>query len=129
MKVINRLTPFIILFLILSCNAYGQQSTPPPEALKACEGKKSGDASEFVGPRGRTVKGICKEVDGKLALQPDRSKAEKKNGPPPEALKACEGKASGDTSQFVGPRGGTVSGVCKEVDGKLVLQPDSSKGK
>ena len=47
------------------------------------------------------------------------------HGPPPEAYTACEGKAAGDTAEFVSPRGDTVTGTC-EVDGdRLVLRPDS----
>jgi len=54
----------------------GKSFNPPPEAYKACEGKKVGDASQFVNQRGDTVKGICEERDGKLILRPDRPKAD-----------------------------------------------------
>lgn len=76
MKAIKNVTALIALLLILSGIAYGQQLSPPPEAYKACEGKSAGSASEFVDSRGRTVSGICKEVDGKLILRPDRPKAD-----------------------------------------------------
>jgi len=48
-------------------------------------------------------------------------------GPPPEAYCACEGKNAGDKSEFVSPRGDTVTGTCEEErDGdRLVLRPDS----
>jgi hypothetical protein len=54
--------------------------------------------------------------------------ANKRSGPPPEAYKACEGKAAGDTSQFVGPHGNTVTGTCVQREDKLVLRPDHPKG-
>ena len=76
MKAIKSVTQLIVLLLILSGIAYGQQLSPPPEVYKACEGKSAGSAAQFVDPRGRTVSGICKEVDGKLILQPDRPKAD-----------------------------------------------------
>jgi hypothetical protein len=130
MKAIRNVTPLIVILLILSVSAYGQQLSPPPEAYKACEGKKAGDVSQFVSPSGKTVSGVCKEVDGKLVLQPDRHKGKphgKRVAPPPEAYKACEGKKAGDASQFIGPNERAVNGICKEVDGKLVLQPDRYK--
>jgi len=77
MKAVRIVTPLIVILLILSISAYGQQLNPPPEAYKACVGKNAGDASQFVSPSGKTVSGICKEVDGKLVLQPDRPKGVK----------------------------------------------------
>jgi hypothetical protein len=130
MRAIRIVTPLIVILLILSVSAYGQQFSPPHEAYKACEGKKAGDASQFASPSGKTVSGICKEVDGKLVLQSDRHKGKphgKRVAPPPEAYKACEGKKAGDASQFIGPNERAVNGICKEVDGKLVLQPDRPK--
>ena len=78
MKAIKNVTALIALLLIIASIAYGQQLNPPPEAYKACEGKiaGSGGASQFVGPRGGTVSGICKELNGKLILRPDRPKAD-----------------------------------------------------
>jgi hypothetical protein len=48
-------------------------------------------------------------------------------GPPPEAYCACEDKSEGDTSEFISPRGDTVTGTCEqERDGnRLVLRPDN----
>jgi two-component system, OmpR family, heavy metal sensor histidine kinase CusS len=42
---------------------------PPAEAYKACEGKYSGSAAEFINPHGETVKGICEEENGQLVLR------------------------------------------------------------
>ncbi len=50
------------------------------------------------------------------------------HGPPPEAYTACEGKAVGDTAEFVSPRGETVTGTCKQEGDRLVLRPDRPKG-
>ncbi len=139
MKAIRIVTPLIVLLLILFSIACSQQSNgkssgknlcPPSEAYQACEGKSAGDASQFVDPYGVTVRGICEELYGKLILQPDNPEGKsgsKRVGPPPEAYNACEGKKVGDASQFVNPRGETVSGICKERDGKLILRPDRPK--
>ena len=107
-------------------------ATPPPEAYKACEGKRSGDTSQLVGPRGGSISGKCEELNGKLVLRPDmlnRKPDVKSGGPPPDAYKACEGKVAGNMSQFVGAKGETVTGKCEQLDGKLVLRPDMLNGK
>ncbi len=44
--------------------------------------------------------------------------------PPPEAYKACQNKTAGDSASFTTPRGDAITGVCKELDGTLVLVPD-----
>lgn len=49
-------------------------------------------------------------------------------GPPPEAYKACEGKAEGVTAQFKNPEGETITGTCRIADGRLVLRPDRTPG-
>ena len=132
MKVLKSATVLVVFLLVVVATAHGQQFSPPPEAYKACEGKKVGDPSQFVNPRGETVQGKCEERDGKLILRPDRPEGKsggKSFNPPPEAYKACEGKRIGDASQFVNPRGETVMGICKERDGKLILRPDRLEGK
>lgn len=75
MKAIKSATLLMALLLILSGIAYSQQTNPPAEAYKACEGKSAGDVSQFVGPAGTTVSGKCEEFNGKLILRPDRPKA------------------------------------------------------
>jgi hypothetical protein len=45
-------------------------------------------------------------------------------GPPPEAFAACEGKKAGDQAEFTGRQGESVTGVCEEKNGRLVLRPD-----
>ncbi|MCP4692918.1 MAG: hypothetical protein GY859_33060 [Desulfobacterales bacterium] len=51
-----------------------------------------------------------------------------RQGPPPEAYTACEGKSAGDAAQFTNPRGETVSGTCEEKGDRLVLRPDHRGG-
>ena len=49
----------------------------------------------------------------------------RRQGPPPEAYTACEGKSSGDAAEFVSPRGDTVTGTCEKQGDRLVLRPDN----
>ncbi len=58
---------------------------PPPEAYAACKGKKAGSTSQFVDPRGETLKGTCEEEDGKMVLRPDRNKGERRGQAPGDA--------------------------------------------
>jgi hypothetical protein len=51
------------------------------------------------------------------------------HNPPPEAYEACEGKAAGTAAQLITPRGDTITGVCKNIDGKMVLAPDFDKNR
>jgi two-component system heavy metal sensor histidine kinase CusS len=51
-----------------------------------------------------------------------------RRGPPPEAYKACDGRSEGSVSQFVDPRGETVTGTCEQENGRLVLRPDRNRG-
>ena len=59
----------------------------------------------------------------------DESRQRRRGGrhhsPPPEAYTACEDKSAGDAAEFVSPRGDTVTGICEEEDGRLVLRPDN----
>jgi hypothetical protein len=52
----------------------------------------------------------------------------RRQGPPPEAYTACEGKTVGDTAMFESPRGETVTGTCEQEGDRLVLRPDRGKG-
>lgn len=49
------------------------------------------------------------------------------NGPPPEAIEACDGKSEGDTVSFETRRGDTLNGVCKYVDEQLVAVPENHR--
>lgn len=53
----------------------------------------------------------------------------RRHGPPPEAYTACEGKNAGDTAEFEGPRGDTVTGTCEQHGDRLVLRPDNPPGR
>lgn len=48
-------------------------------------------------------------------------------GPPPEAVEACDGLSQGDAVQFTTLRGETVSGICRESQGKLVAVPEGRR--
>jgi hypothetical protein len=45
--------------------------------------------------------------------------------PPPEAIEACKGKSEGASVQFTTPRGDTLKGICRKVDGVMVAMPPS----
>ncbi|SDZ82980.1 hypothetical protein SAMN05660420_00515 [Desulfuromusa kysingii] len=50
-------------------------------------------------------------------------------GPPPEAIAACEGKSVGDSVTFTGREGESIKSTCQEVDGQIVAVPeDMPKG-
>lgn len=55
----------------------GDESGPrlPPEAYKACEGKKAGDQVEFRNRQGKTVKAVCTDFEGRLLALPPRDPA------------------------------------------------------
>ncbi len=64
----------------------GRMMKPPPEAIAACTGKSEGTTVQFTTPRGDTLKGVCKQVDGVLAAMPPDGGA-----PPPKGSKPDEG--------------------------------------
>ncbi len=45
-------------------------------------------------------------------------------GPPAEAIEACEGKKAGDSVEFTGRRGETLSATCEERRGQLAAVPE-----
>lgn len=103
---------------------------PPPAAYSACEGRRAGETSSFVNPRGETLTGACEQEGERLVLRPERNKGqagERHPGPPPEAYAACQGKKAGETSTFVDPRGESLSGACEQEGERLVLRPDRTK--
>ena len=60
---------------------------------------------------------------GNSALAQDRGG--RRQGPPPEAYTACEGKSAGDKAEFESPRGDTMTGTCAQQGDHLVLHPDN----
>lgn len=46
-------------------------------------------------------------------------------GPPPEAIEACEGKSVGDSVEFKGRRGEILEATCQEKNGQLAAVPDN----
>jgi two-component system, OmpR family, heavy metal sensor histidine kinase CusS len=59
---------------VLNDGPQEERRGPPPEAYRACEGKSAGNVSQFVNPRGETVKGTCEEEQGRMVLRPDRNR-------------------------------------------------------
>lgn len=53
---------------------------PPKEAFDACAGKKAGEAVRFTTPRGDNVAAVCRELDGKLAAQPELGRGPGRGG-------------------------------------------------
>lgn len=49
--------------------------------------------------------------------------------PPPEAFTACEDKDVGDRAKFNNRQGQSVSGICEERNGRLILRPDHLRGR
>lgn len=68
-----------------------------------------------------------------LALMPmtacgkGNDKGGRSQGPPPEAIEACEGKSPGDSVSFSGRRGETLNATCEEVEGQLVAVPEGMR--
>lgn len=52
----------------------------------------------------------------------------RRQGPPPEAVSACEGAAENDVCEFNGRRG-TVSGTCREVPDGFACVPDHHRSR
>lgn len=73
-------TAFLLIIIALSpivATAYSKSDDsrrpqgPPPEAIKACEGKNPGDTTTFKGRRGESLTATCKEIEGLLAAVPE----------------------------------------------------------
>lgn len=68
-------TAVLTILLVMPLTACAQNNTlrqgPPPEALKACENKKTGESVTFTGRRGESLKATCQEIDGQLVAVPE----------------------------------------------------------
>lgn len=53
----------------------------------------------------------------------DDANNNRRKGPPPEAISACEGKQAGDSVEFTGRQGETLTATCKEMNGQLAAVP------
>jgi hypothetical protein len=94
----------------------------PPEAYKACAGKKAGAAGKITNKNGTIIEGICADRDGRLVLQKTKWN-NKLMKPSPVANKTCDGKKVGEETQFINPAGATVRGKCEKQKGKIVFRP------
>ena len=128
----------------------GQRGGPPQEAIDACDGKSDGDTVEFETRDGQTISGVCRERNGETVAVPENgqqgqgrsqnggqqdsqmsnqgsSQRGGQNGPPQEAIDACSGKSDGASVSFETPRGDSVSGTCKEMQGQMVAVPENGR--
>ncbi|MGB3210021.1 MAG: hypothetical protein WBB19_04870 [Desulforhopalus sp.] len=69
--VVSALVPIATIAFSNSGDSNGPQHGPPPEAIKACEGKQAGDTTSFTGRQGETLTATCKEIKGQLAAVPE----------------------------------------------------------
>jgi hypothetical protein len=49
---------------------HGRPPGPPPEAVAACKGQAEGATVSFALRDGKTVKGVCRTVNGQMAAMP-----------------------------------------------------------
>jgi two-component system sensor histidine kinase CpxA len=80
------------------------------------------DGSRFASKDMDLPEEVIKRVRDALPRKP-----QPRQGPPPEAYSACEGKSAGDEAQFARPRGEMVTGTCEKEGDRLVLRPDHSE--
>jgi len=115
--------------------ADGRHSGPPEEALAACEAKAESDACSFASPRdGSAIDGTCRarrDDASQYVCFPDDwdgrgRRGEGRDGPPEEALTACEGVETGVTCSFETPFG-SIEGTCSarpDGSGDVACRPE-----
>jgi hypothetical protein len=119
--------------------ADGRPYGPPEAALAACEVKAESDACSFTSPRdGSAIDGTCRarrDDASQYVCFPDDwdgrgRRGEGRDGPPEEALAACEGVETGVTCSFEAPFG-SITGTCRVGrDGSsLVCAPAGRRGR
>lgn len=59
-----------------------------------------------------------------IACSQSKGPNDRRQGPPPEAIEACENKEAGDNVKFTGRRGESVEATCQEIDGQLAAVPE-----
>lgn len=120
----------------------GEHRGPPPEALAACQSHASGAACNFADREGKALSGTCfsAQPDRPLACRPARpgssqggagaggepgQGAANQDGPgkrpPPAAVDACKGHASGAACTFNGRENKAVTGLCGSLDNSKPL--------
>jgi len=113
----------------------GRPSGPPEEALAACDNSAESDACSFMSPRdGSAVDGTCRarrdDASQYVCFPNDWDgrgrRGERRDGPPEEALAACEGVETGVTCSFETPFG-SIDGTCSagpDGSGQVVCRPE-----
>ena len=79
---------------------------PPPEAYSACKDKEAGSAAQLVTPWGETLKGTCRQMDGKLVMIPELPEGMKmatRPAPPPPCCCGCAFLPPGCGGQYPPP--------------------------
>jgi len=110
---------------------------PPEEALAACAGQSAEVDCSFTSPRdGSTIDGTCHERRDdptRYVCFPDDwdgRRGQGPQGPPEEALAACDGIVTGTACTFEA-RFGTVEGTCSgglDGSGQVACRPDWADG-
>ena len=77
-KCVKTIVPIMIVIMIAvaGCSGSnkgqrGKEQGPPPEAIKACNGKQAGDSVTFSGRGGTSLKATCQSINGQLAAVPE----------------------------------------------------------
>jgi len=77
-RMIKTLVPMMIVVMmaVSACasneqNGRGGQQGPPPEAIKACEGKQVGDTVSFSGRGGEAVEATCQSIENQIVAVPE----------------------------------------------------------
>ncbi|HJV65683.1 MAG TPA: hypothetical protein VJ550_08120 [Geomonas sp.] len=65
-----------------------QPPSPPQQAFVACRGKSAGSAVEMTTPEGKTMKAVCRDLDGQLVAVPELP-------PPPRHRCDCKCQSEG----------------------------------
>jgi hypothetical protein len=90
LNIMNMSNIYLAVLLAGLAGGVGAQTSPPSTTGNAAQG---GQGASGMGPGGQ---------GGEHRHRP----------PPPEAIAACQGKASGTACSFVGPRGHNRAGAC-----------------
>lgn len=115
--------------------ADGRPTGPPEAALAACDNRTESDACSFTSPRdGGAIDGTCRarrDDAGRYVCLPNDwdgrgRRGEGRDGPPEEALAACEGVETGVTCSFETPFG-SIDGTCNarpDGSGEVACRPE-----
>lgn len=86
---------------------------------------------------GFSLEGFAVDYEDIVLAQNDGKgdpKKDHRQGPPPEAVEACQAQSVGDTCAFVSPQGDAIEGICEIMRGDVIAclpdnRPPHGKGK